>query len=682
MINNLNVINNLKIFYKIGIGLTIPVILIVVINLYQLNLNKTIIENLELTKNESISTAMIALQMDKDIVQIRQRLTEISATRAAEGFDEGFDEAEKSYLSFLKGLEHFSTIYERGNDRESQNRIEQLKKDVVTYYDAGKLMAEAYIEEGPESGNESMGDFDQQAEQLSTNLQPFLKNKVNAVNEALISVINDAGNQSTYLTFLAFLILLGACVFSLIIIRSLSTPIHEVVNFVESMSEGDFSGQMDMKRKDEVGALVVALNKTSVNVSRMIVEIGKKINSFAQATTDLDDLSNIMSQNADDSVTMANTVASAAEEVTANMHSIAAAMEESSTNINSVAASTEEMSVNIKDIAQRSVAATETTQQAVEQAANSVNMISDLGKASQEIGTVTETIASISDKTNLLALNATIEAARAGEAGKGFAVVAGEIKSLAQQTAEATTDIAIKLKAIQQSTSSSVADITEIEKRIREVNEIVSSINDSMEQQENATIEISTNVSQTSHGLGEVNDNASQTSEATGQIAMEIAEVNEAANGISNSSAMVNQTVGNLAKMANGVSQLLDQFTVLNSKFRAGPIKAAHSVWRKRLSDLIANKINLDPSEVSNHHNCDFGKWYFSEGQMQFKDLPLFLKIDEEHKKVHETAKQITQLHKDGETKRAKQLLIEFKEITETLFDSLDNLESDAAKMH
>ena len=476
---------------------------------------------------------------------------------------------------------------------------------------------------------------------------------------------------------LLFFVMLLGMVLAAMIVR----PLKKTLEFAKILGEGNFSKQLDIERTDEIGSLITALNQTSQNLSLMVGEMDTKINNFAQATTDLDDLSHEMNSSADDSVTKANTVATATEEMTANMQAIASAMEESTTNVNAVAAATEEMSTNINDISQRSGIATTTVKEVVEQAVNSVKMISELGQASQEIGTVTEIIASISDKTNLLALNATIEAARAGEAGKGFAVVANEIKSLAHQTAEATTDITSKLKLIQNSTTSSVEDITEIEKRIREVDEIVAAISESMKQQDSATAEITENVAQTSQGLREINENAAQTSQAAEQIAMEIAEVNEAATGISNSSAMVSQTSGDISNMVSEMEHQLSKFTVLRSKFKAGSIKIAHAAWRRKLSDLVADRIKLDPSDISDHYSCEFGKWIVAEGREKFISLAIFGKIEKQHELVHETAKKVAQLYKDGLKDEARKLLLEFKKITVVLFRLLDELEAESAKM-
>jgi methyl-accepting chemotaxis protein len=103
-------------------------------------------------------------------------------------------------------------------------------------------------------------------------------------------------------------------------------------------------------------------------------------------------------------------------------------------------------------------------------------------------------VAAVAAKTNLLALNATIEAARAGDAGKGFAVVASEVKTLAQQTAQATEAIGRQVGAIQTSVAGAVAAVQRVTGAIGNVSAISTAIAAAMEEQSAATQEISQQV--------------------------------------------------------------------------------------------------------------------------------------------------------------------------------------------
>lgn len=352
----------------------------------------------------------------------------------------------------------------------------------------------------------------------------------------------------------------SALVISFVFARSITTPLGKAVGFAKTIADGDFSRKLEITRQDELGTLTLSLNEMATNLSVMIADINNKVASLTESSTSMTDVSHGMSASADQTVVKANTVAAAAEEMNSNMDSVAAAMEEASTNVDSVAAATDEMSTGIADIALEAGEASKNSEEAVTLTRNSSEMVTELGQAAEEIGQVIETIAAISDKTNLLALNATIEAARAGEAGKGFAVVANEIKDLASQTAKATTDIAEKLKSIQKSTSTTIQGIGNITQAIEQVNEVVGHITSAMEQQNSVTAEIAENVDQASLGLKEINENVAQTSLASAQVAQEIGEVNEEASEISNSSAMVGSAAGELRDLAGELNHQVAQF--------------------------------------------------------------------------------------------------------------------------
>ncbi len=141
-------------------------------------------------------------------------------------------------------------------------------------------------------------------------------------------------------------------------------------------------------------------------------------------------------------------MAGSAERMNSAAVDMAAELNDASVRLGTVASETEQMNATIGEIACNSQKARQIAEDATHRAALVTAEMSQLTRAVQEIGKITETIAEISAQTNLLALNATIEAARAGSAGRGFSVVASEIKALAQQTAGATEDINARIEGL------------------------------------------------------------------------------------------------------------------------------------------------------------------------------------------------------------------------------------------
>ena len=517
-----------------------------------------------------------AMEMKISVARDMQMIMELLASQTGEELDQVWQEHEsfvKDFDTYAEAILHGAQtdegmIYAATDDGlkkivNEANRFhnEEFQPRIKKIYN---IMAEKA--DGRSIDQNALSDLDKEADAIGEKMLDILGGIEDGAKDALKSAEERAEKESGRAKITMIIITLAGVLVAIslgfFITRAITGPIKLAVEFTDKLAKGDFSASLALDQADEVGDLVRSLNQMKESLSSMIQDINKGISTLESSASDMSGVAAQMTSSSEETVAKANTMAAAAEEMTSNMDSIAAAMEESTSNVNAVAAATEEMSSNIGDISRRATEANENTREAVDKAGASVEMISELGQATEEIGMVTETIAAISDKTNLLALNATIEAARAGEAGKGFAVVANEIKDLAQQTAEATTDIAGKLKGIQTSTSGSVAGINEIADVIRKVDETVAAISESMEQQNSATSEISGNVSQTSQGLKEINENAAQTSQAAAQVATEVSAVNDSASEINNSSAMVQQNASALSDLAGKLKEMVGKFKV------------------------------------------------------------------------------------------------------------------------
>lgn len=188
-----------------------------------------------------------------------------------------------------------------------------------------------------------------------------------------------------------------------------------------------------------------------------------------------------------------------------------------SANVRTVANAAGEISSSIAEITTQVSRTSGEAQAAVDLVKSTALTIDALSEAAKEIVGVVELIESIANQTNLLALNATIEAARAGEAGKGFAVVAGEVKSLAQQTANATGGITEQVQKIQHSTDATTIAFKSVETSITNVMEMASAIAGAVEEQVAVTQEISRSSDLASDATTSVSESISLVQEAAAE---------------------------------------------------------------------------------------------------------------------------------------------------------------------
>ncbi|MGQ7957370.1 methyl-accepting chemotaxis protein [Pseudomonas sp. SP16.1] len=299
--------------------------------------------------------------------------------------------------------------------------------------------------EGINTANQRLG---QLGEQLQAQVDEQARDLQSGLLQRRAQQAEQARRSALWLMGLSFLAVAALLGFTLLqASRTLVTRLHNVIQLLSRVAAGDLTGQLPVgrNRRDEFNQLADAANRMIQGIGGIVGEVLRTNAELSRLHHHLGDAMRQLGDNSTQVEMQTEQAASASQQISATLGDMA----QRTAEVGSATTSAYEAARNGGEVIAASVDSMSRLAQLIQDTHGQVDA---LGQSSARVNGIVDVINSLADQTNLLALNAAIEAARAGEAGRGFSVVADEVRSLAQKTVAATTDISAIVGEFQQQT--------------------------------------------------------------------------------------------------------------------------------------------------------------------------------------------------------------------------------------
>ena len=529
------------------------------------------LDQMKIMNDKYYATLSNSKDLKLAVVQVQQFLTDISATRAEDGLDDGYEEAEEYALHVEEIVGQLISI-----NPEHTEELTIIKRDFDSYYEVGKDMATAYINGGTTQGNILMADFDEEAIRINNEVDSYEIQAQEGIENS-IRGIEKLIQRSIIFSIFSIIIYLGISILTwLYATKNIYNPINTLIKRFNELSSagGDLTKKVEINTGDELELLAEGINKFISNIRDIVLQVkdtgenvGHSVGSLNVSINDNQQVIEEISKSIESIAYGASDQYRDIYEIADKIQGISSSISENEkkiSHINSSAGKTRQLiDSGLEAVNNQGIKTNENME-----AFQKVNTeVSGLARDIEEVENILSTITSISEQTNLLALNANIEAARAGEHGRGFSVVAMEVRELSEESAKATEGIAQILRNIDRGAKESIAGINHANIIAEEQKSAVDSTSNIFKDMAREIGTMIAGIEEINESFKVIGDSTKNISDKTQGISA-ISEENSAiSQEVSASSEEQNAAIEEMAEAAEKLDQLSIKLTEVISSF-------------------------------------------------------------------------------------------------------------------